>query len=122
LFIADFLWRSKFPSCDLCTIAGIACLMELRKNRTRQTSCDWCRQQKMACQSDLVGVTGPRDPNAPKRACTTVKKPVISVDAPEESGDEAPSPSTDLVASTFSMQNAANALVMESASIRGTFV
>jgi hypothetical protein len=69
-----------------------------------------------------VGVTGPRDPDASKRACKTVKKPIISVDDLEDSGDEAPSPATDLAASTFAIRNAANALVMESASIRGTFI
>jgi hypothetical protein len=42
-----------------------------------------------------------------------VKKPVIDVDDLEDSGDEAPSPSTDLATSVFSVQNAANALVTE---------
>jgi hypothetical protein len=51
-----------------------------------------------------------------------VKKPIISVDDLEDSGDEAPSPVTDLAASAFAVRNAANALVTESASIRGTFI
>jgi hypothetical protein len=58
LFIADFLWRSKSPSCDSCTIASIACLTELRKNGTRRTSCDRCWQQKMVCHWDLVENAG----------------------------------------------------------------
>jgi hypothetical protein len=58
-FIADFLWRSKFASCNSCTIAGIPCLMELRKNRMWRTLCDRCWQWKMACHWDLVGITGP---------------------------------------------------------------
>jgi hypothetical protein len=44
------------------------------------------------------------------------------VDDLEDSGDEAPSPATDLAASAFAVRNAANALVTESASIRGTFI
>jgi hypothetical protein len=76
----------------------------------------------MACHWDLVGVTGPQDPNAPKRACKTVKKPVIDVDDLEDDGDEAPSLATDLAASTFAIWNVANVLVTESASIRRTFV
>jgi hypothetical protein len=52
-----------------------------------------------------------------------VKKPVISVDDLEDAGDgTVPSPVTDLAASTFAVRNAANALVTESASIRGTFI
>jgi hypothetical protein len=51
-----------------------------------------------------------------------VKKLIISVDDLEDSGDEAPSPVMDLAASTFAIRNAANALVTESASIRGTFI
>jgi hypothetical protein len=52
-----------------------------------------------------------------------VKKPVISVDNLEDDGNGTiPSPATDLAASAFAVQNAANALVMESASIRGTFI
>jgi hypothetical protein len=47
-----------------------------------------------------------------------VKKPVINVDDLEDADDRAiPSPATDLAASTFAIQNAANALVTESASI-----
>jgi hypothetical protein len=65
-FLADFLWRSRFPSCDSCTIIGIPCSTELRKNGTQRTLCDRCRQLKKVCHWDLVGVTGPRDPNAPK--------------------------------------------------------
>jgi hypothetical protein len=121
-FLADFLWRSRFLSCDSCTIIGIPCSTELRKNGMRRTLCDRCRQLKKACHWDLVGVTGPRDPNAPKRARKTVKKPVIDVDDLEDSGDEAPSPSTDLTASVFAVRNAANALVTKSATIRATLV
>jgi hypothetical protein len=70
-----------------------------------------------------VGVTGPWDPNASKWARKTVKKPVINVDDLEDADDGAvPSPVTDLVASAFAIQNAANALVTESASIQGTFI
>jgi hypothetical protein len=116
-FLADFLWRSRFPSCDSCTIIGIPCSTELRKNGTRRTSCDRCRQLKKACHWDLVGVMGPRDLDSSKRARKTVKKPIISVDDLEDSGDEAPSPATDLAASAFAVRNAANALVTESASI-----
>jgi hypothetical protein len=77
----------------------------------------------MACHWDLVGVTGPQDPNASKRACRTVKKPVINVDDLEDAGDgAAPSPVMDLAASAFAVRNAANVLVMESAFILGTFM
>jgi hypothetical protein len=77
----------------------------------------------MACHWDLVGIMGPWDPNTSKRACKTVKKPVRSVDDLEDAGDGTiPSPATDLAASAFAVWNAANALVMESASIRKTFV
>jgi hypothetical protein len=51
-----------------------------------------------------------------------VKKPVIDVDDLEDSGDEAPSPSTDLTASTFAVRNTANVLVTESATVRATLV
>jgi hypothetical protein len=51
-----------------------------------------------------------------------VKKPVIDVDDLEDAGNEAPSLMMDLAASVFAMRNAANALVMESASIHRTFV
>jgi hypothetical protein len=52
-----------------------------------------------------------------------VKKPVIDVDDLEDDGDGTiPSPATDLAASAFAVRNAANALVTESASIRGTFI
>jgi flagellar biosynthesis GTPase FlhF len=122
-FLADFLWRSRFPSCHSCTIIGIPCLTELQKNGMRRTSCDQCRQLKKACHWDLVGITGPRDPNAPKWAHKTVKKPVIDVDDFEDDGDgTVPSPAMDLAASAFAIRNAANALVTESASIRGTFI
>jgi hypothetical protein len=50
------------------------------------------------------------------------KKPIINVDNLKDTGNKAPSPVTDLAASAFAMQNMANALVTESASIRGTFV
>jgi hypothetical protein len=74
----------------------------------------------MACHWDLVAITGPRDPNAPKWARKTVKKPVIDVDDLEDAGDGTiPSPVTDLAASVFAVRNAANALVTESASIMG---
>jgi hypothetical protein len=77
----------------------------------------------MACHWDLVGVTGPRDPNASKWAHKTVKKPVINVDDLEDAGDgTVPSPATDLAASAFAVRNTANALVTESASIQGTFI
>jgi hypothetical protein len=46
-----------------------------------------------------------------------VKKPVIDVDDLEDDGNEAPSLVTDLAAAVFAVWNAANALVMESASI-----
>jgi hypothetical protein len=95
----------------------------MRKNGTRRTSCDQCRQLKKVCHWDLVGVTGPRDPNASKRARKTAKKPVINVDDLEDTDDGAvPSPATDLAASAFAVRNAANALVTESASIQGTFI
>jgi hypothetical protein len=52
-----------------------------------------------------------------------VKKPIITVDDLEDAGDRAaPSPATDLAASVFAVRNAANALVTESASIRGTSI
>jgi hypothetical protein len=51
-----------------------------------------------------------------------VKKLVIDVDNLEDSGDEAPSPSTDLTASVFAVWNAANALVTESATVWATLV
>jgi hypothetical protein len=52
-----------------------------------------------------------------------VKKPVINVDNLKDDGDGTiPSPVTDLVASMFAVQNVANVLVTESASIRGTFI
>jgi hypothetical protein len=76
----------------------------------------------MACHWDLVGITGPRDPNTPKWACKTVKKLVINVDDLEDAGDKAPSPAMDLAASAFAVRNVANALVTESASIWGTFI
>jgi hypothetical protein len=121
--IADFLWRLKFPSCDSCTIANSVCSMELRKNGTRWTSCDRCRQLKKACHWDLVGVTGPRDLlDASKRACKSVKKPVIDVDDVEDAGNEVPSPAADIVSSSFILRNTANGLVMESATLWATFV
>jgi hypothetical protein len=97
-FIADFLWRSKFPSCDSCTITGVPCLTELQKNRTRRTSCDQCWQWKMACHWDLVGVTGPQDPSASKQARRIIKKPVIDVDDLEDTGNGSlSSPAVDIV-------------------------
>jgi hypothetical protein len=51
-----------------------------------------------------------------------VKKPVISVDDLEDSGDKALSPSTDLAASAFAIWNVANALVMEFAAVQATFI
>jgi hypothetical protein len=51
-----------------------------------------------------------------------VKKPVISVEDLEDSGDEAPSPSTDLAASAFAVRNAANALVTKFVAVRATFI
>jgi hypothetical protein len=121
-FIADFLWRSKFPSCDLCTIANSVCSTELRKNGTQRTSCDRCWQLKKACHWDLVGVMGPRDPDASKRARKSVKKPVIDVDDVKDTGDEVPSLAADIVSSSFILWNAANALITESAALRATFI
>jgi hypothetical protein len=78
---------------------------------------------KKACHWDLVGVTGPQDPNAPKQAHKTVKKPVIDVDDLKDASDRTiPSPAMDLAASEFAIRNMADALVTESASIRGTFI
>jgi hypothetical protein len=58
-----------------------------------------------------------------QRACKTVKKLVIDVDDLEDAGDGTiPSPATDLAASAFAVQNTANVLVTESASIQGTFI
>jgi hypothetical protein len=86
-------------------------------------SCDRCQQRKMVCRWDLVGVTGPWDPNTLKWARKTVKKPLINVDDLEDAGDgTAPSPAMDLASSAFAVRNAANVLVTESASIWGTFV
>jgi hypothetical protein len=51
-----------------------------------------------------------------------VKKLVISVDNLEDSGDEAPSVSTDLVASVFATRNMANALVTEFVAVWATFI
>jgi hypothetical protein len=91
------------------------------QNGTRWTLCDRCHQLKKACHWDLVGVTGPWDPNALKRARKTAKTPVINVDDLEDADDGAvPSPATDLAASAFAVWNVANALVTESASIQGT--
>jgi hypothetical protein len=118
-FIADFHWRLRFPLCDSCTITSVPCLMEMWKNGIWWMSCDQFWQWKMACHWDLVGVMGPWDPNASKQACRTVKKPVMNVDDLEDAGDRMfPSPATDLAASVFTLRNAANALVTESASIR----
>jgi hypothetical protein len=52
-----------------------------------------------------------------------VKKPGINVDDLKDDGDgTVPSPATDLAASVFAVWNAANVLVTEPASIRGTFI
>jgi hypothetical protein len=51
-----------------------------------------------------------------------VKKPVIDVDDVEDAGDEVPSPSADIVSSSFILRNVANVLVMESAALRATFI
>jgi hypothetical protein len=59
----------------------------MQQNGTRRTSCDRCHQLKKACHWDLVGVTGPRDPNVSKRARKTAKKPVINVDDLEDADD-----------------------------------
>jgi hypothetical protein len=96
--------------------------MELWKNITRWTSCDQCRQWKMACHWDLVGITGPRDPNALKRARKTVKKPVIDVDDFEDAGDEAPSLATAIALSSVALRNTANTLVTESAAVWAMFI
>jgi hypothetical protein len=123
-FVFDaLLHRSKFPSCDSCTIAGVLCQTEMLKDGARWTSCDRCRQLKKVCHWDLVGVMGPWDPSASKRSRRLVKKPVINVDDDEEvTGGPLPSPAADLMSSSFVLQNAANALVMESATLRATFI
>jgi hypothetical protein len=51
-----------------------------------------------------------------------VKKPVIDVDDVEDAGDEAPSPPADIASASFALRNAANALVIESAAVRATFI
>jgi hypothetical protein len=51
-----------------------------------------------------------------------VKKPVIDVDDVEDAGDEAPSLSADIVLASFALRNAANALVIESATVWATFI
>jgi hypothetical protein len=51
-----------------------------------------------------------------------VKKPVIDVDDVEDAGDEAPSPMADIASVSFALRNAANALVIESAAVRATFI
>jgi hypothetical protein len=77
----------------------------------------------MAYHWDLVGIMGPQDPSTSKQACKTAKKLVINVDNLKDAGDGTVlSPATDLAASAFAIQNAVNALVMELASIRGTFL
>jgi hypothetical protein len=90
---------------------------------TTTTSYDQCQQIKMACHWDLVGITGPWDPNMSKQTHKMAKKPVINVDNLGDAGDgTALSPVMDLAVSAFAIRNAANALVMESASIWGTFM
>jgi hypothetical protein len=77
----------------------------------------------MAWHWDLVGITGHQDPNTSKQACKMAKKLVINVDDLKDVGDRiVPSPVMDLAASTFAIWNMANVLVMESASIWGTFM
>jgi hypothetical protein len=121
--LADFLWRSRFPSCDSCTVTGVLCLTELWKNRMQRISCNQCWQQKMACHWDLMGVTSPRDPNVLKQACRPIKKPVIDVDDLEDVGDSSlPSPVADIASLFFVLWNAANTLVMELAAIQATFI
>jgi hypothetical protein len=123
LFLADFLWRSRFPLCDSCTIVGIPCLMELWKNGMQQMLCDWCHQLKKVCHWDLVGVMGPRDPSASKWSRSLVKKPVIDMDEEEEvMGRSLPSPAADLMSLSFILRNVANALVTESATLWATFI
>jgi hypothetical protein len=52
-----------------------------------------------------------------------VKKPVINVDDDDEvAGGSLLSPAVDLMSSSFVLQNAANALVTESATLRATFI
>jgi hypothetical protein len=66
---------------------------------------------------------GPQNPNMSKWAFRTAKKYVINTNDLEDAGDgTTPSLVMDLVASAFAVWNMANALVMESASIWGTFV
>jgi hypothetical protein len=60
------LHRSNSPPCDSCTISGVLCQRELLKDGVRRMSCDWCRQWKVACHWDLVGIMGPWDPIALK--------------------------------------------------------
>jgi hypothetical protein len=59
--IADCFWRSRFPSCDSCTIAGVLCSTELWKHGTWRMLCNQCQQWKMACHWDLIGITSPQD-------------------------------------------------------------
>jgi hypothetical protein len=51
-----------------------------------------------------------------------VKKLVIDVDDVKDAGDEAPSLAADIVSSSFILQNGANALVTELATLRATFI
>jgi hypothetical protein len=51
-----------------------------------------------------------------------VKKPVIDMDDLEDAGDEAPSPVTDIVSSSFALRNTANVLVTESAAVWEMFI
>jgi hypothetical protein len=44
------------------------------------------------------------------------------MDDVKDSGDEAPSPSTDLAASVFAVWNAANALVTKLATVQATLI
>jgi hypothetical protein len=77
----------------------------------------------MACHWDLVGVTGPWDPNTSKWARRIVKKPVIDVDDLEDTGDRSlPSLAVDIASSSFALRNVANTLVTESAAIWAMFI
>jgi hypothetical protein len=56
-FIADFLWRSKFPSCDSCTIANSVCSTELRKNsdNLNTTQTPECTKEKYNAKIKMKG-------------------------------------------------------------------
>jgi hypothetical protein len=66
---------------------------------------------------------GPQDLVAPKWSCKAVEKPIVTVDGNEEvMSGSLPSLVADIASSSFTLQNAANALVTESAAIWATFI